>query len=195
MCGPVLDSSEHNIVHYAQEHAEGRYVDDCTTISVGMRREVINRIGVFDPSFSFGQDIDFFWRAVDAGYRIYYDPLVTIWHNWGGSREQVERAFKYGEARAHLYKKHWAHRWRQLRYEPYVWAYPLFILGLPISWFVPFYPLLILLPVAKNLNQNPSGLILHHMSYGLGVIVGALKIWPKATTSTTTLPASVLKLR
>jgi cellulose synthase/poly-beta-1,6-N-acetylglucosamine synthase-like glycosyltransferase len=183
VCGPVLDSSEGNMVHYAPSLAEGAYVDVCTTISVGLRREVVERIGAFDPSFSFGQDVDFFWRATDAGYRIYYDPQFAIWHDWGDSKEQLKRAFEYGKARAHLFKKHWPRRWKQLRYEPHVWAYPLFILGLPLTSFIPFYPLLILLPVVKNLTHNPLGLILHHFSYGLGVIAGALMHWPKAPSA------------
>lgn len=180
VCGPVLDTNEGNMVHYAPTLSKGKYVDVCTTISVGFRREVVERIGGFDPAFSFGQDVDFFWRAADAGYRIYYDPGVAISHDWGNSNEQLTRAFEYGKARAHLFKKHWPRRWTQLRYESHVWLYPLFILGLPLTWFWPFYPLLILVPAAKNLTHNPAGLILHHLAYGVGVIAGTLKPWPKA---------------
>lgn len=188
VCGPVRDSNPKNMVHYAPELDRGKYVDICTTISVGIRRRVIERIGEFDPSFRFGQDIDFFWRATDAGFRIFYDPEVAISHDWGDSNEQMKRAYEYGKARAHLFKKHWARRWKQLRYEPHVWAYSLFIIGLPLTWFIPFYPLLILLPVAKNLNHHPIGLILHHLAYGLGVIAGAVKRWPVTDPSALAFP-------
>jgi glycosyltransferase involved in cell wall biosynthesis len=182
VCGPVLDRGDNNLVHYAPEHSEGRYVDICTTISVGIRRDVIERVGNFDTSFSFGQDIDFFWRATEAGYRIYFDPAVSIQHDWGKPREQFGRAFQYGKARAHLYKKHWRVRKSELFREPHVWVYPVFLLGLPLTFIVPWYPLLLFVPVLKNLRQNPFGLILHHMAYGCGVITGGLKSWPVPVT-------------
>jgi glycosyltransferase involved in cell wall biosynthesis len=181
VCGPVLDSNEANLVHYAPAHTEGRYVDECTTISVGIRRIVIDTIGGFDPSFSFGQDIDFFWRAQDAGYRMYYDPEVAISHDWGERKEQLGRAYQYGKARAHLFKKHWSNHRGRLIHEPHVWMYPLFILGLPLTYFFWPYPLLIFVPVLKNLKQNPFGLVVHHLYYGWGVLAGALKKWPSET--------------
>src|SRR6185312_10432624 len=104
--GPVLDASKKNLVHYAPEHKQAKYVDTCTTISVGIRRTVFDRVGVFDTSFAFGQDVDFFWRATDAGFRIYYHPEVKISHDWGSPKEQLGRAYQYGKARAHLFKKH-----------------------------------------------------------------------------------------
>lgn len=179
VCGPVRDRNQDNLVHYAPTHTKGRYVDDCTTISVGLTRGVIERIGGFDSSFSFGQDIDFFWRATDADYRIWYDPKVAIEHDWGKKSEQLTRAYQYGKARAHLFKKHWRTRSSQLIHEPHVWIYPLFILGLPLTVVFPFYPLFIFVPVLKNLHQNPLGLVIHHLYFGWGVLAGALKIWPK----------------
>jgi len=179
VCGPVLDRSEHNLVHYAPTHSEGCFVYECTTISVGLRREVLEAVGGFDTSFAFGQDIDFFWRARDAGYRIWFDPAVAIAHDWGDKGEQLGRAYQYGKARAHLYKKHWRNHWKRLRYEPHVWLYPLFILSLPLTLLWPFYPLLVLVPVLKNFRQNPFGLVLHHLSYGAGVLAGLLKTWPR----------------
>lgn len=179
VCGPVLDLNKSNLVHYAPALSSAGYVDVCTTINVGMRRKVVERIGNFDASFSFGQDTDFFWRAQDAGFKIYYNPLVAIGHDWGKPKEQFRRAYEYGKSRAHLFKKHWQNRHNQLLHEAHVWVYPLFIICLPLTYFVPFYPLLILIPIIKHRSNNPLGLVLHHLAYGIGVIVGALKIWPK----------------
>jgi len=181
VCGPVLDTNESNLVHYAPTHTAGKYVDTCTTISVGLRREVVEKVGQFDTSFSFGQDVDFFWRASDAGYKIYFEPAFSIQHDWGDNSEQLNRAFEYGKARAHLFKKHWKNRKKELLWETHVWIYPLFILGLPLTYFVPFYPLLVIVPILKNIRQNPVGLIVHHLSYGLGVLAGTFKRWPHTT--------------
>lgn len=179
VCGPVHDLNANNLVHYAPELDEGRYIDVCTTINVGMRRRVFDCVGNFDATFSFGQDIDFFWRATDAGFRIYYEPQANIAHDWGQRSEQLRRAYDYGKARAHLFKKHWRTRRRQLVSEPHVWMYPLFILGLPVTYFVPIYPLLLLVPLFKNRDHNPFGLTLHHLVFGWGVIIGTITIWPQ----------------
>lgn len=184
VCGPVLDLSQNNLVHYVENLPSGKYVEICSTINVGLRREVFDAVGSFDKSFSYGQDIDFFWRARDAGIKIYYNPAVAISHNWGKPKEQFLRSFEYGKSRAHLFKKHWHNRRKQLLHEAHVWVYPAFIIGLPITYIVPFYPLLILIPVIKNRSNNPLGLVLHHLTYGVGVIVGAIKLWPKETPST-----------
>jgi glycosyltransferase involved in cell wall biosynthesis len=179
--GPVLDLSKTNLVHYHAEHTKGRYVDVCYTGNVGLRRKVVDRIGNFDTTFAYGQDVDFFWRATDAGFKIYFNPKVVIGHDWGKTNEQVRRAYHYGKARAHLYKKHWRTRLPELAHEPHVWVYPLFIVGLPLTYWLPVYPLLVVVPVLKNRTGNPLGLIMHHLTYGVGVIAGLIKPWPKPT--------------
>jgi GT2 family glycosyltransferase len=180
VCGPVLDANKTNLVHYAPEHSEGKYVDTATTISVGIRSIVFERIGNFDTSFAFGQDIDFFWRATDAGFRIYYHPNVQISHDWGDKKEQLSRAYQYGKARAHLLKKHWQRHKSDLLHESHVWFYSLYVLGLPLTYFVPFYPLVILVPIVKNWNAHPFGLVIHHLTYGIGVLSGTFKVWQKS---------------
>lgn len=186
VCGPVHDLGQNNLVHYAPEHGAGKYVAVCTTINVGVKREVFDRIGGFDESFSFGQDVDLFWRARDAGYKIYYDPLVIIGHDWGQPKEQLRRAFDYGKSRAHLYKKHWRTRYMDLLRESHVWIYPLYLLGSPLAFFFPPYLLFLLVPILKNFSTNPLGTVVHHLTYGVGVIVGALKSWPQPDTTTPT---------
>ncbi|HKU18731.1 MAG TPA: glycosyltransferase [Candidatus Saccharimonadales bacterium] len=173
VCGPVNDLNSTNLVHYAVDQTKAGYVRECTTINVGLRRAVIDCIGNFDERFLFGQDVDFFWRTADAGYKIYFNPQMIIGHDWGDRKEQVRRAYKYGYARARLFKKHWRRHGRQLLHEPHVWMYSLFILGLPLTVFVPFYPLLVVVPLLKNRSSNPIGLVAHHLVFGLGVIVGA----------------------
>lgn len=174
VCGPVNDLNKNNLVHYAAAQKEG-YVDECTTINVGLRRTVFERVGNFDERFLFGQDVDFFWRTADAGFKIYFNPKMAIGHNWGDRKEQLVRAFNYGRARAQLFKKHWRLHGRQLlRGEPHVWVYPVFILGLSLTLIIPFYPLLLLVPLLKNRSSNPLGLVLHHLVFGCGVLVGAI---------------------
>jgi GT2 family glycosyltransferase len=171
VCGPVRDTNA-NLVRYIPGREVRSHVRECTTVSVGMRKAVAQRVEGFDETLAYGEDVDFFWRASDAGYKICSDPAVAISHHWGDTNEQLRRAFRYGRARAYLHKKHLSRRWRQLLFhEPHVWVYPVFIMGLPLTLWLPFYPLLLLVPALKNRSWK---LILHHLVFGWGCLMGAL---------------------
>ncbi|QQR52042.1 glycosyltransferase [bacterium] len=170
VCGPVHDTNAKNLVRYIPGRAEKGYVDDCTTVSVGLTRAVIAKITGFDTNLAYGEDVDFFWRAKDAGFAICSDPRVAVSHDWGPTDEQFRRAFRYGRSRAIIHKKHIKRRWRQLLLkEPHVWIYPLYIVGLPIAIVWPWYLLFLAVPLLKNRSFT---LIIHHLVFGWGVLVG-----------------------
>lgn len=170
VCGPVLDTNEHNLVRYIPGRTERSRVRECTTVSVGFTRAVLAAVKEFDESLAYGEDVDFFWRATFAGFEICSDPRVAVSHDWGEAEEQFRRAFRYGRARAFLHKKHFRRSWRQLlTREPHVWVYPLYILGLPIAIVWPWYLLLLLVPLAKNRSWK---LIVHHFVFASGVLAG-----------------------
>ena len=170
VCGPVLDTNEHNLVRYIPGRTERSHVHECTTVSVGFTREVLARVKGFDESLAYGEDVDFFWRATFAGFAICSDPRVAVSHDWGGTEEQFRRAFRYGRARALIHKKHIRRRWRQLLFrEPHVWIYPLYILGLPVAIVWPWYLLLPLVPLIKNRSWK---LVVHHFVFASGVLAG-----------------------
>jgi GT2 family glycosyltransferase len=170
--GPVAPSNKENLVHYIQEHSKRTYVQECTTINVGLTRHVIKKVGTFDTDLDYGEDVDYFWRVTDAGYKICFDPDTRISHDYGEAQEQIKRAYRYGKSRAVIHRKHWRTRWKQLLLkEPHVWIYPVFILSLPLAILWPYYLLILLIPIAKNRSFS---LVVHHMVYGWGVIVGAV---------------------
>jgi hypothetical protein len=48
------------------------------------RREIINKVGLFDSDFvSYIEETDFCWRVWLAGYKIYFFPQTYIWHKVG----------------------------------------------------------------------------------------------------------------
>lgn len=48
------------------------------------RREVIDKVGLFDDDFvSYIEETDFCWRVWLAGYKIYFLPQTYIWHKVG----------------------------------------------------------------------------------------------------------------
>lgn len=71
------------------------------------RKEIFDRVGLFDPEFWCGQDAEFDIRVKKAGYKILYTPQTTVSHF---KRDTVKGLFnqlyRYGIARAKMIKKH-----------------------------------------------------------------------------------------
>lgn len=71
------------------------------------RREIFDKVGLFDPDFWCGQDAELDIRVKKAGYKILYTPEVQVKHY----KRQTVRAlfrqmYRYGIARAKMIKKH-----------------------------------------------------------------------------------------
>jgi GT2 family glycosyltransferase len=150
---------------------ESPYLTECPTINLAFTRKVFDAIGGFDENFAYGSDIDFTWRLTDAGYRIRSVPDAVVRHDWGGWRRQLRRSYVYGKARARLYRKHRARLRHILRDDPMVVVYPLFILGLPLTFIIPFYPALLLVPAWRNRSNGAVRVVVDHLSYGVGVLM------------------------
>ena len=110
------------------------------------------------------------WRLVDAGYRIRAVPEAIVRHDFGGWRRQLRRSHLYGRARVRLYRKHPVKLRRVLRDEPMVVAYPVFILGLPLTVIFPWYPALLLIPAWRNRSNGAIRVLADHLTYGAGIL-------------------------
>ena len=154
----------------AGKPCESRYLTECSTINLAFRREVFDAIGGFDEGFAYGSDVDFSWRLTDAGYRIRSVPDAVVRHDWGRWRRQLRRSYVYGKARVRLYRKHRARLRHVLRNDPMVVAYPVFLLGLPLTLIFPFYPALLLIPAWRNRSDGAVRVIVDHLVYGAGVL-------------------------
>jgi glycosyltransferase involved in cell wall biosynthesis len=154
----------------ARQALRSRYLTECATINLAFRRQVFDAVDGFDERFTYGSDIDFTWRLVDAGYRIRSVPDAIVRHDWGRFQRQLRRSYAYGKARMRLYRKHRTRLRHVLRDDPMVVAYPLFLLGLPLTWFFPFYPALMLVPVWRNRSDGPVRVLVDHLVYGAGVL-------------------------
>lgn len=154
----------------ARQALESRYLKECATINLAFRREAFDAIGGFDEGFAYGSDIDFSWRLTDAGYRIRGVPSAVVRHDWGGWRRQLRRSYLYGKARMRLLRKHRARLRRVLRDDPVVVVYPVFLLGLPLTLFFPWYPALLLIPAWRNRSNGAVRVLVDHLTYGLGAL-------------------------
>lgn len=147
------------------------YLSECPTINMAFHRQVFDAIDGFDERFSYGSDIDFSWRLVDAGYRIRSVPeAVIIRQDLGSWRRQLRRSYSYGRARARLYEKHRTRMRKIMRTDPIVVVYPAFLLGLPLAVIFPFYPALLLIPAWRNRSLGAARVLTDHLAFGAGVL-------------------------
>jgi cellulose synthase/poly-beta-1,6-N-acetylglucosamine synthase-like glycosyltransferase len=71
------------------------------------RKDVVEKIGGFDPIFWCGQDYELDIRIRKAGYKILYTPKTRVYHFKRDSVKSLWRQmFRYGIARAKMVKKH-----------------------------------------------------------------------------------------
>ena len=75
--------------------------------ALAVRRSVFEQLNGFDESFRYGEDVDFVWRAVEAGHVVRYEPLAEVSHRPRGSFEAwVRQRVGYGSAAASLAARH-----------------------------------------------------------------------------------------
>jgi cellulose synthase/poly-beta-1,6-N-acetylglucosamine synthase-like glycosyltransferase len=170
--GPALTASgDPGLYGQAVQQARGAYLTECPTINLAFRREAFDAVGGFDEGFAYGSDVDFSWRLIDAGYRIRSVPeAVVLRHDGGTWRQQLRRSFRYGQARARLYRKHRARIRSILRTDPIVVVYPVFLLGLPLTVIFPLYPALLLIPAWRNRSLGAARVVADHLIFGAGVL-------------------------
>jgi GT2 family glycosyltransferase len=156
---------------YLLRPSEASYVRDAPTMNMALHRRAIDRVGPFDERFSYGSDVDFCWRAADAGIPILMVTGADMRANWGGTRRQMRRAWQYGEARARLYRKHRSRLGELPRHDPMLLAYPLFLLGLPLALRHRGYLALLAVPLWRNRREGPLVTLLDRFAYGAGALV------------------------
>jgi mycofactocin glycosyltransferase len=63
--------------------------------------------GPFDAGLRYGEDVDLVWRLAEAGWRVRYDPAVSVSHAEPGNWARVlGRKFRYGCSAAPLARRH-----------------------------------------------------------------------------------------
>jgi mycofactocin system glycosyltransferase len=83
----------------------GGHVSFVPTAALVVRRSAL-RAG-FDEQLRFGEDVDLVWRLHEAGWRVRYDPTVTVLHDEPqGLRRVLSRRFRYGTSAAPLARRH-----------------------------------------------------------------------------------------
>ena len=87
------------------EVGPGRPVGYVPTAALVARRSAVD--SGFDERLRVGEDVDLVWRLLEAGWRVRYEPSVTVSHDeptsWSGL---LARRFRYGTSAAPLAHRH-----------------------------------------------------------------------------------------
>jgi mycofactocin system glycosyltransferase len=80
------------------------------TAALVVRRSALNELGGFDETLTVGEDVDFVWRLVAAGWTVRYEPRAVVRHPIRSSWPAwVQQRFRYGTSAAPLARRHgWA---------------------------------------------------------------------------------------
>lgn len=80
--GRVFDVAETD----AGQYDDAAEIFWATGACMMIRRSVIDQLGLFDPKFfAHWEEIDFCWRARNAGYSIWAEPRSVVYHVGGGT--------------------------------------------------------------------------------------------------------------
>ena len=107
--------AEYNLTHLSEwEPAE---VDSVMGACMLVRGTALGAAGLFDERFfMYGEDLDLAYRVKARGWRVYYNPAVTVLHVKGASsRKQSTRSIREFYRAMHIfYTKHYARRYGAL---------------------------------------------------------------------------------
>lgn len=85
-------------------------VDSVVGAFMLVRREAIQQAGLLDEKFfMYGEDLDWAYRITQAGWKVYYNPAVTVLHvKRAASRHSRKAAREFYRAMRIFYDKHYA---------------------------------------------------------------------------------------
>jgi len=153
-----------------------RYIKECPTMNMAINSKILNKIGSRDENFNYGSDVDFSWRARDLGYKIRYVPTAVMYHDWGNIKSNIKRAYFYSQAIVRLYKKHPSKLTDLFNYKEYLFSvysvlFFIYVLSLlPMTFVFKYYPLFLLVPIVKNIKNEPIKKLVFDFFHGFGVI-------------------------
>ena len=195
--GKINPSTQHTLME------EEKLVDHIPTCNLCLKKEIYEKIGMFDEKFVKGQDLELNHRIRKKGYKLLYSPKIKVTHHRKHHMKDFTRQiYKWAKAKVAIIKKHGMNG---LVSHIYLWpVYFIIALILGFLFFylldkififfffgffgILFYSIIIVLESAqlaknyKNIRLFPFAICLFpliHMSYACGVISALIKkkIW------------------
>jgi GT2 family glycosyltransferase len=86
---------------------EAHYVRSLPGVNISYKKQAIQKIGLQDETLFRGEDVDYNWRILNAGYKIYYDPAIKVYHHHRPTLKGfLNQHYMYGRA-YYLVRKKW----------------------------------------------------------------------------------------
>lgn len=86
---------------------EPRHVRTLPGVNISYKKETLKKIGFQDESLFRGEDVDFNWRVLQTGQKIYYDPVIKVYHFHRPTLKGfLNQHYMYGRA-YYLVRKKW----------------------------------------------------------------------------------------
>jgi len=103
-------------------------VDSVVGAFMMVRRDAIRRVGLFDEVFfMYGEDLDWAFRIKQAGWKVMYNPQVTVTHvKRAASRQSTRAQREFYRAMLIFYRKHY-------RATTAWWLHSLILMGLALK--------------------------------------------------------------
>lgn len=110
MAGGYMDKWRALGVHYGynkddgEEYNKPRHITYAPTCFMLVRKEVFDSVGIMDDKyFAYYDDTDFVFRAIKAGFSMYYEPSLNILHKVSSSSGGDSGFYIYYSARNKVY--------------------------------------------------------------------------------------------
>jgi GT2 family glycosyltransferase len=97
------------LAHYTTfpEPSVGSYVRTVAGVNVCYRREVIQKVGAIDEGLVSGEEVDYNWRVIRAGWKIWWDPRIRVFHHDRREfRAYLLQQFTYGRGYWQTRRRH-----------------------------------------------------------------------------------------
>jgi GT2 family glycosyltransferase len=76
----------------------GFYTRTIAGVSCTYKRKIMEKVGKFDDSLPAGMDSDYNWRVLRAGYKVWFDPRIKVYHkNRINLRDFLKQQTWYGQ--------------------------------------------------------------------------------------------------
>jgi len=104
-------------------------VDSVVGAFMMVRREAIEQVGLLDEAyFMYGEDLDWAYQIKANGWKIYYNPAVTVTHvKRAASRHSSKAKVEFYRAMDIFYRKFYAH-------QTPLWLHGLIVTGINLPW-------------------------------------------------------------
>jgi len=127
--GKLNPSTQHSLME------EEKLVDHIPTCNVTLKKDVFDKVGMFDEAFVKGQDLELNYRIRKAGLKLLYSPNIKVVHyRKHHTKDFSSQIYKWAKAKVAIIKKHGM---QGLISHIYLWPI-YFVLGFIFS-FILFY--------------------------------------------------------